>query len=133
MQFIALRNFHFADHKTGNLKSITKGDTIELGKDDIDMINNLVMNFQIMPDDDMLVPASSLYKVVHQFNVKFEGETHKGTPGIQLILKRDIAVFLMAKGLVIPENESMWWPNKPEHRIEGEVKRMYDLDEEVNR
>ncbi len=126
MQFIALRNFHFADHKTGKLRSISKGDTIELQANDIDVINDLVMNFQITPSDNSLIPVSALYKVLHQFNIQFEGETIRGTRGMQLILKRDAATFLMAKGFCQPEDSLRWFPGKPEHRVEGQTKKMYD-------
>jgi hypothetical protein len=124
VKFKVLRNVSLGIGKTGKITYATKDEMIEL--EDIAVINDLVMNLAITPADDSLVPESALYKVVHQFNLKFEGETHKGTPGAQLTLKRDLAVFLMSRGYVIPEDPSRWYPGKPSHRVEGQTKKMYD-------
>jgi len=129
MKFKALRNVSLGIGKTGKITYATKDEVIDL--DDINLINDLIMNFAITPADDSLVPSTALYKVQHGFNETFEGKAIKANAGVQLTLSRDIAVRLMAKGYIVPENDQKWYPAKPSYRREGEAKRMYDSDAET--
>jgi hypothetical protein len=129
MKFLALKNFHYLDKKTGNLKSLAKGDALELQSNELGIIDDLIMNLLITPDDTLLVADSALYQVLHQFNIQFGGESLRGNVGSQLMLKRDMAVYLMACGYIRPEDQEKWWPGKRDHGIETEAKRMYDEEE----
>jgi hypothetical protein len=129
MLFLVLKNVRFNDRKKGMMQDLKKGETITL--DEITDIDELIMNLAITPADGTLVPEKAWYICRHQFNENFDGKIIRGTAREQIRLSRDEAVRLMAKGYVCPVDEERWFPGKPDHRIEREAKRMYDLDGEA--
>jgi hypothetical protein len=127
MNFKALKNFWLAkDKKTGRVRSYSKADGLELGPDDLQTIDELIMNLLITPTDSGLVPDVSRYKVLYQFQQEINGETVKGLRGDELKLPRDQAVNLMARGYIRPLDKDAWFPNKPGFMPDKPAKKMYD-------
>jgi hypothetical protein len=133
MKFKVLKNVWLgSDRKTGQIKSFQKGEVIEFGPEDIAQIDSLIRDLFITPIDNGLIPDTARYKVLHFFKRDFNGEVVTGNPGSELKLPRDVAINLMAWGYIVPLDENAWYPGKPSHRAEGEVKKMYDdLDAET--
>jgi hypothetical protein len=127
MKFKVLKNVWLGkDNKTGRVRSCSKGEVLDFGPEDMEVISELVRNFFIAPFDSALVPDTGRYKVLYQFQQEVDGQTVKGTSGAELKLERDIAVNLMARGYVVPVDPDAWYPGKPSFMPNQPPKKMYD-------
>jgi hypothetical protein len=132
MKFLALRNFHYTDKKTGKLVSISKEDILELGLEDIEQIDAFIRDLAITPLDDTLIKNNARYRVLYPFKIEFDGEVVTGEVRDEIKLSRDIATRLLAQGYIRPVNEDSWYPGKRSFIAEQTAKKMYDdLEEEV--
>ena len=126
MKFEALKSFAFKDLKTGQERSINKGETFDL--DDLEMINSLILDFRITPADSSLLPDVGWYRVLHNFSENFEGENLTGEVKGEVRLKRGPACYLLARGFITPSNEDAWTPHKTTFPSGNTPKRMFDID-----